>query len=60
MKNNRKFNPDTYNRQVELEDDYEDYGYEIKNAKRYSTRAKRTAKFRDYDEFEWNGETMCH
>lgn len=53
MKNNRKFNPETYNRQVELEDDYENYGYEIKNAKRYQSRAKRTAKFRDYDEFEW-------
>ena len=53
MKNNRKFNPDTYNRQFELEDDYEDFGYEIKNAKRYQSRAKRTAKFKDYDDFEW-------
>lgn len=53
MKNNRKFNPDAINRQVELEDDYEDYGYEIKNAKRYSARAKRTAKFKDYDEYEY-------
>lgn len=52
MKNKSKFNPDTYNRQFEYEDDYEDFGYEIKNAKRYSTRAKRTAKFKDYDEFE--------
>lgn len=52
MKNNRKFNPDTYNLKVELEDDYEDFGYDIKNAKRYTTRAKRDSKFKTYDDFD--------
>ena len=31
-------------------DDYEDFGYEVKNAKRYKTRSKRQAKFKDYDD----------
>ena len=52
MKNNRKFNPETINRQIEFEDDYEDFGYEVKNAKRFKSRAKRTAKFRDYDDYD--------
>lgn len=60
MKNNRKFNPETINRQFEYEDDYEDFGYEIKNAKRYTSRAKRTAKFKDYDEFDWYQAIVCH
>jgi hypothetical protein len=52
MKNNRKFNLDSYNRHLEIEDDYEDYGYEIKNAKRYTARAKRAAKFKEFDEYD--------
>lgn len=37
-----------------LEDEYEDYGYEVQNAKRYSSRSKRQAKFKDYDEYgDW-------
>ena len=36
---------------LNLEDDYEDYGYEVQNQKRYSTRSKRQAKFKDYDEY---------
>ena len=40
-----------YNNQVE--DDYEDYGYEVKNARRYKTQSKRTPKFKDYsDEYD--------
>lgn len=36
-----------------LEDDYEDFGYDIANAKRYTTRTKSQRKFKDtsyYDE----------
>lgn len=37
-----------------IEDDYEDYGYEVQNQKRYSTRNKRQAKFKDYDDYgDW-------
>ena len=52
MKNNRKFNPDSKHNQIQIEDDYEDFGYEVKNAKRIKSRAKRSAKFRDYDDFD--------
>jgi hypothetical protein len=38
---------------LHLEDDYEDFGYEVQNAKRYSTRSKRPAKFKDYDDSGW-------
>ena len=39
---------------LNLEDDYEDFGYEVQNQKRYSTRNKRQSKFKDYDEHsEW-------
>ena len=38
--------------QIQIEDDYEDFGYEVKNAKRFKSRAKRTAKFKDYDDFD--------
>lgn len=38
-----------------LEDDYEDFGYEVQNQKRYSARNNRKTKFKDYDEFtEWD------
>ena len=60
MKNNRKFNPDSKQNQLQIEDDYEDFGYEVKNAKRFKSRAKRTAKFKDYDEFDWYQATMWH
>jgi hypothetical protein len=31
---------------------FENFGYDIQNAKRYTTRSKRQSKFKDYDEFE--------
>lgn len=38
-----------------LEDEYEDFGYEVQNAKRYSTRSNRKTKFKDYDEYsDWD------
>lgn len=47
-KNNRKFQE--LNQNLQYDDDYEDYGYEIKNAKRYAARSKRQAKFKDSDD----------
>ena len=35
---------------VNFEDEYEDYGYDVQNAKRYSVRNKRQAKFKDHDD----------
>ena len=52
MKNNRKYNPDSNDKQLQLEDDYEHFGYDVKNAKRFKSRAKRSAKFRNYDEYD--------
>lgn len=52
MKNNRKFNPDTINKQEAFENDYEDFGYDVKNAKRLKSKNKRNTKFRNYDEFD--------
>lgn len=41
-------------KELNLDDQYEDYGYEVQNAKRYSTRSKRQTKFKDYDDYsEW-------
>ena len=60
MKSNRKFNPDSKHNQIQIEDDYEDFGYEFKNAKRFKSRAKRTAKFKDYDEFDWYQHIVWH
>jgi len=53
-KNNRKYQEINPNHQYE--DDYEDFGYEVKNAKRYAARSKRQAKFKDYDDTysEWS------
>ena len=36
----------------DFEDDYEDFGYEIANAKRYTTRTKSQRKFKDTDYFD--------
>ena len=35
-----------------FEDDYEDFGYEIANAKRYTTRNKSQRKFKDTYDYE--------
>jgi hypothetical protein len=49
-KNTRKFT-DSF-KDLPLEDDFEDFGYDIQNAKRYSTRSKRQTKFKDYDDYD--------
>ncbi len=44
-----------YNHQAkskEIVDDYEDFGYEVKNARRYQSNKKRTPKFKDYSDYE--------
>jgi hypothetical protein len=35
---------------AQFEDEYEDFGYEVKNARRYQSKSKRTPKFKDYDD----------
>jgi len=34
----------------QFEDEYEDFGYDVKNARRYQSNKKRTPKFKDYDD----------
>ena len=34
----------------QFEDEYEDFGYEVKNARRYQSKSKRTPKFKDIDD----------
>jgi len=38
-------------RYTEIVEDFEDFGYEVQNQKRYSSRSKRQAKFKDSDEY---------
>ena len=49
-KTNRKYTESF--RDLHLEDDFEDFGYEVQNQKRYSTRNKRQIKFKDYDQYD--------
>ena len=44
----------------QFEDEYEDFGYDVKNARRYQSNKKRTPKFRDYNEYEdsWRSGTL--
>lgn len=51
-KNNRKYTTDSIKTVDVFEDEYEDYGYEVQNAKRYSTRQNRQTKFKDYDQYD--------
>lgn len=54
-KNNRKYqNPMVDVKNLPIEDEFEDFGYDVQNAKRYTVRSKRQAKFKDYDEYlDW-------
>ena len=36
----------------QFEDEYEDFGYDVKNARRYQSNKKRTPKFKDYNDYE--------
>lgn len=54
-KNNRKYqNPLNDIKNVEIPNDFENFGYDVQNAKRYTVRNKRPAKFKDYDDYmDW-------
>jgi len=54
-KNNRKYqNPLNDIKNIEIPNDFEDFGYDVQNAKRYTVRNKRPAKFKDYDDYvDW-------
>jgi len=56
-KSTKKYTSDS-SYKVDFEDDYEDFGYEIANAKRYTTRTKSQRKFKDTDYFD-DWPTMC-
>lgn len=36
----------------EIENEFEDFGYNVKNARRYQSKSKRTPKFKDYTDRE--------
>jgi len=40
----------TQSYKAQFEDEYEDFGYNVKNARRYQSNKKRTPKFRDNDD----------
>lgn len=42
----------TQSYKAHFEDEYEDFGYDVKNARRYQSKQKRTPKFKDYSEYE--------
>jgi hypothetical protein len=51
-KNTRKYhNPLVDIKNLPIEDEFEDFGYEVQNKKRYSTRSNRKTKFKDYDDY---------
>lgn len=56
-KSTKKYTTDT-SYKVDFEDDYEDFGYEIANAKRYTSRNKSQRKFKDTDYYD-DWPTMC-
>ena len=42
----------TQSYKAQFEDEYEDFGYNVKNARRYQSKSKRTPKFKDYNDYE--------
>ena len=48
MTKQRNYSSEKY---LDTVDDFEDFGYAVQNQKRYSSRSKRTTKFKDTDEF---------
>jgi hypothetical protein len=51
-KSTKKYNPDVTTKASLIEDDYEDFGYDISNAKRYQNRNKSQRKFKDYTDYD--------
>lgn len=50
-RSSKKYSESSTKQQL-VEDDYEDFGYDIANAKRYNNRNKQQRKFKDYTEFD--------
>jgi len=42
----------TQSYKAQFEDEYEDFGYDVKNARRYQSNKKRTPKFKDHSDYE--------
>ena len=42
----------TSSHKQQFEDEYEDFGYNVKNARRIKSKHKRTLKFKDYTDRE--------
>lgn len=51
-KSTKKYTNESSYKVDHFEDDYEDFGYEIANAKRYTSRTKSQRKFKDTDYFD--------
>lgn len=51
-KSSKKYTSDVTSKSSLIEDDYEDFGYEISNAKRYQNRNKSQRKFKDTDFYD--------
>jgi hypothetical protein len=50
-KNNYRRQSDNI-KNIDIVEEFEDFGYDIQNAKRYTSRSKRQSKFKDYDEHD--------
>lgn len=59
-KSTKKYNPDVTTKASLIEDDYEDFGYDISNAKRYQNRNKSQRKFKDYTDYDDWQPNVCH
>ena len=51
-KSSKKYTSDVTSKASLIEDDYEDFGYDISNAKRYRNRNKYQRKFKDTDYYD--------
>lgn len=59
-KNNYRRQSDNI-KNIDIVEEFEDFGYDIQNAKRYTSRSKRQSKFKDYDEHDeywWIGRQL--
>lgn len=50
-KNTRKYQDPLNDIKNEALDTFENFGYDVQNAKRYTVRNKRSVKFKDYDDY---------
>ena len=59
-KSTKKYTSDVTSKSSLIEDDYEDFGYEISNAKRYQKRNKSQRKFKETDFYDDWQHNVCH